>query len=111
METFRALMQVYFVVRVQVCVVLFLLASCVHGLPVEQTTPKLGPYVVAGAALDVGLQMAKRPLWQRVPVSVAAAGIVRYSTCCKRPEGAHFGIMFGVSLAEWASLARSVLRK
>jgi hypothetical protein len=99
METLRAL---------ALCL---LVTGCIHGLPVEQTTPKLGPYVVAGAALDVGLQLAKRPLWQRVTVSVAAAGIVRYSTCCKRPEGAHFGIMFGVSLAEWARLARSVLRK
>jgi hypothetical protein len=88
-----------------------LATGCIHGLPVEQTYPVMAPYMVTGAALDVGLQVAKRPLWQRAAATITIAGIVRYSTCCKRPEGAHIGIMFGASLAEWASLARNVLRK
>jgi hypothetical protein len=95
MDSFRAL------------ALLLLVAGC--RLPVEQTYPVMAPYMVAGAVLDVSLQVAKRPLWQRAAASVTVAGIVRYSTCCRRPEGAHIGIMFGVSLAEWARLARSVL--
>jgi hypothetical protein len=92
-----------------IVVLALVVAGCVH-LPVEQTTPALGPYMAAGAALDVGLQVAKRPLWQRVGVSTAIGLTIRYSTCCRRPEGAHFGLLWGASFGEFLGLAKKLAK-
>lgn len=84
-------------------------AQVIKGLPREQSTPVMLPYIALGLGVDLGLQLAKRPVWQRAIAIPAMAFFIRYSKCCKRPEGGHFGIIWGAGLGEVLGLAKKIL--
>jgi hypothetical protein len=74
-------------------------------LPREETYPALAPFIRWGAASDGALQLARAPWWSRVVLLPAAGLTIRYSQCCRRPEGAHLGLWWGAAVVEVFGLA------
>jgi hypothetical protein len=82
---------------------LLIVAGC--ALPREQTYPSLTPYTVVATAADVGLHAVRAPWWARVVAVFGTGSVIRYSACCQRPEGAHFGLAIGAIFGEVAGIA------